>query len=101
MSGLRLLAVLVIPVFLAADSAPAQATGETPAVMSAAEEAAWSLSASAYGYLVPDSDDYVQPTITADRGRLHLEARYNYEDLDTGSAWIGYNFSFGRDFLLG
>ena len=37
----------------------------------------------------------LQPTITADYGWLHLEARYNYEGLDTGSAWIGYNFSVG------
>lgn len=100
MSGLHLLAMLAIPVFLAADSAQAQATGETPAVMSEGEQDAWSFSASAYVYLVPDSDDYVQPTITADWGRLHLEARYNYEDLDTASAWIGYNFSFGRDLTL-
>ena len=56
----------------------------------------WSFSASVYTYLVPDSRDYVQPTITADRGWLHLEARYNYEDLDTGSAWVGYNFSGGE-----
>ena len=37
----------------------------------------------------------MQPTFTADRGWLHLEARYNYEALDTGSAWVGYNFSGG------
>ena len=57
---------------------------------------AWSFSASAYGYLVPDDRDYVQPTITADRSWLHLEARYNYEALDTGSAWVGYNFGGGE-----
>jgi hypothetical protein len=44
---------------------------------------------------VPDSGNYVQPTFTADRGGLHLEARYNYEALDTGSAWVGWNFSGG------
>jgi hypothetical protein len=47
-------------------------------------------------YFVPDSREYVQPTFTADRGWLHLEARYNYEDLDTGSAWVGYNFGGGE-----
>ncbi len=41
----------------------------------------------------PTTRNYVQPTFTADRGWLHLEARYNYEALDTGSAWVGYNFS--------
>jgi len=49
-----------------------------------------------YTYLVPDSRDYAQPTITADRGWLHLEARYNYEALDTGSAWVGYNLGGGK-----
>ena len=56
----------------------------------------WSFSATVMGYLVPDSRDYVQPTITADRGWLHLEARYNYEALETGSAWVGYNFAGGE-----
>ncbi len=57
------------------------------------DEEAWSFSVSASAYFVPDDSDYVQPTFTADRGWLHLEARYNYESLETGSAWIGYNFS--------
>ena len=61
-----------------------------------AQTTAWSFSASAYTYVVPDSENYVQPTFTADRGWLHLEARYNYEALDTGSAWVGYNFSGGE-----
>ena len=57
------------------------------------EVKAWSFSASAYTYLVPDIRDYVQPTIAADHDWLHLEARYNYEALDTDSAWLGYNFA--------
>lgn len=36
------------------------------------------------------------PVITADRGKLHLEARYNYEDFNTFSVWAGYNFSGGQ-----
>ena len=60
-----------------------------------AEDPAWEYSASAYGYFVPHDSDYVQPTFTADRGVLHLEARYNYEDLETGSVWAGYNFALG------
>jgi len=63
-------------------------------------EKSWSFSASVYTYIVPDSDTYAQPTVTADRGWLHLEARYNYEDLETGSAWIGYNFSAGDKLTL-
>ena len=61
-----------------------------------ADDKAWSFSASAYTYFVPDDREYVQPTFTADRDWLHLEARYNYEALDTGSVWVGYNFSGGE-----
>jgi hypothetical protein len=56
----------------------------------------WSFRASAYGYFVPDDRKYVQPSLSADRERLHLEARYNYEDLETGSLWAGCNLSAGE-----
>jgi hypothetical protein len=72
------------------------ATNPPPALKPAADEKAWTFSASAYTYVVPDDREYVQPTVTADRDRLHLEARYNYEALDTASAWVGYNFSGGE-----
>jgi len=52
----------------------------------------WEYSVSAYAYWVPEGRDYVQSAFTADRGSLHLEARYNYEDLETGSLWGGYTF---------
>ena len=59
--------------------------------------ATWSFSAAVYTYLLPDDDNYAQPTVTADHdGGLHLEARYNYEDLDTGSVWVGYTFGGGE-----
>jgi len=56
----------------------------------------WEVSLVVYGYLRQDQDSYVDPTATVDHGWLHLEARYNYEDLRTGSLWIGYNFSAGK-----
>jgi hypothetical protein len=59
-------------------------------------EKSWSVSVSAYTYVVPDDHNYVQPTIAVDYERLHLELRYNYEALKTGSAWIGCNFSGGE-----
>ncbi len=77
-----------------ATNAPVAATQNTPPEDG---EPAWEFSASAYTYFVPEDDaDFVQPTVTADRGWLHLEARYNYEAVDTGSAWIGYNFGGGE-----
>ncbi len=38
--------------------------------------------------------------ITADHQWLHLEARYNYENLHTGSLWAGYNFTAGKTLQL-
>ena len=75
---------------------PSPETNTSPALTEETDEKAWSFSVSASIYLVPDDREYVQPTITADRGWLHMEARYNYEALDTGSAWVGYNFSGGK-----
>jgi hypothetical protein len=42
-------------------------------------------------------NDYIfNPVVTADRGGLHLEGRYNYEDLNTLSLFAGYNISVGQ-----
>jgi len=60
----------------------------------------WSASVSVYQYFVPDDADYLQPTVAADRERLHLEARYNYEDIDTASLWVGANLGVDGDIYL-
>ena len=98
---MRLLAGLAIAIALMDNAVFAQAPTTVPAPAAATtppaeDEKAWSFSASASTYTVPDDPNFVQPTVTADRGWLHLEARYNYEALDTGSAWVGYNFSGGE-----
>jgi len=56
----------------------------------------WEYSLTVDGYVIEGQDGYASPTFTADRNWLHLEARYNYENLRTGSTWIGYNFSWGK-----
>jgi hypothetical protein len=56
----------------------------------------WTFESSANTYIVPDEGNYVQPTITADRGWLHLAARVNYETLNIASIWFGYNFPVER-----
>jgi hypothetical protein len=80
---------------LSADISPANATNQLSALDAASHEKAWSFSVSTFVYAIPDSRDYVQPTFTADHDWLHLEARYQYEAHNTGSAWIGYNLAFG------
>jgi hypothetical protein len=64
------------------------------------ESEAWEYSVSATTYVVRNGPDYVNPVFTADRSWLHLEARYNYEALKTGSLWLGYNFSLGDKLVL-
>lgn len=56
----------------------------------------WSFYLSTLGYLVPQDQSYGSPVFTADHQWLHLEARYNYEDQETGSLWAGYNLSAGH-----
>ena len=89
------MAIVVMPAAVFAQTPakpPVAAAPTTPPE----DEPAWEFSVAGYTYFVPDDSDYVQPTFTADRDWLHLEARYNYEALDTGSAWVGYNFSGGE-----
>ncbi len=60
----------------------------------------WSYSLTFDAYVVPHGPSYVDPLLTADRDWLHLEARYNYENLETGSLWAGYNFAAGHNLVL-
>lgn len=55
----------------------------------------WEFSTDANFYLIPD-DFIFLPVFCADKNKLHLEARYNYEDIETFSVWTGYNFSGGK-----
>lgn len=81
---MRLMALFMLTLGLAGGTAAAQT----------------SLDASAYTYIVADGENYVKPTVAADRGWWHVEVRFNYEDRDTGSAWVGYNFSVGSAVTL-
>jgi hypothetical protein len=87
-------------VLLPASAAVAQATPPTATAAAEPTPPGWSGWASLFTYVVPDEDTFVQPTVAFDRGALHLEGRYNYEDLETGSAWIGRNFSVGENVTL-
>jgi hypothetical protein len=71
-------------------------TNVRPEVADETAETEWECSLSTSTYLVQNGRDYANPNLVADRGWLHLEARYNYEAIKTGSLWLGYNFSFGK-----
>jgi hypothetical protein len=82
-------AALCAVMMIAPAPAAAQATadGSSPDAWSAAVEiAAW---------ILPDQPDFLLVQAFADRGGLHLEGRYNYEDLQTGSGWVGWTWTWG------
>jgi hypothetical protein len=89
---MRHVGTLVVAILLAAPAC-AQTTG-------AADANRWSFYLAGYGYLVPNDQSYGSPILTADRKWLHLEARYNYENQETGSLWMGYNLSVGHKLVL-
>ena len=60
----------------------------------------WSLRGAVAVYVLPDEGNYVQPTIAADRGALHLEGRYNYEDRHSVSVFGGWNVDIGKAVTL-
>ena len=67
----------------------------TPALAQPPPGVEWDVRASLATYVLTDEDNYVQPTVAADHGALHLESRYNYEERRSLSAFVGWNARFG------
>jgi hypothetical protein len=84
-------------VLLASTGLQAYAMEPMPDTTGSQESArAWGLSFSAMNYLLPKDPDILMFVGTADRNQLHLEARYNYEGVKVGSAFVGWNFTGGQ-----
>jgi hypothetical protein len=86
--------------FAAAASAQEPAPANAPSAPGEAEAAGWELGLSGAWYALPDEEDFVQPTLRADRGAFHFETRYNYEDRDSTSFFVGANFELGDEVKL-
>ena len=89
--------LLAAALSLGAEPAVAQ---EASAPETSSKVPSWAFNATVYGYFPPEETHYAQPTVTADHGALHLETRYNYEALKSGSAWVGWNLSTGKELTL-
>ncbi len=63
----------------------------------AAAKPAWEFALTAYPTAVRGGENYTSAIATADRGALHLEARVNYESIGARSAFLGWNFSGGKE----
>jgi hypothetical protein len=81
---------------LLAISNPLGGSAHSAAEQDPTDEAAWSYSSSVTTYIAEHDREYASPTIAADLNSLHLELRYNYEALKTGSIFAGYNLTFGK-----
>ncbi|MFZ0313941.1 MAG: hypothetical protein WAL85_14635 [Candidatus Korobacteraceae bacterium] len=82
--------------FFAAVALSSHLLAQAPAAQPAADKSnPWEYSLTVDGYIVPNGTSYASPIFTADNN-WHFEARYNDEDLYTGSLWFGYNFNFGK-----
>lgn len=62
-----------------------------------AASAPWSGTITAYPTVVRGGENYTSAIATANKGGLHLEARYNYESVGARSAFVGWNFSGGTE----
>ncbi len=73
---------------------PAFAVEDKPTDTAAATPS-WEFAITAYPTRIRGGENYTSAIATADRGALHLEARYNYESIGARSAFVGWNFSGG------
>jgi hypothetical protein len=64
---------------------------------SPATKPSWEFAITAYPTVVRGGDNYTSAIAVADRGPLHLEARYNYESVGARSAFVGWTFSGGEE----
>jgi hypothetical protein len=60
----------------------------------------WSFEAEAYYYILPGEKNTTTLMGYADYKAFHSEVRYNYEDLQTVSAFGGYRFNTGHKFKV-
>lgn len=94
---MRILLIIsfILCAVLVSTAATAQEGGVVTAPTPTAGPAGWEFDLSASYYSFRSQDDFTLAVLRADRGSLHLEARYNYEAMDSGSIFAGWTFEGG------
>ena len=90
------LCVFAVVAAVAATSALAAEDEHGGRRASAAAKPSWEFAITAYPTVVRGGENYTSAIAVADRGPLHLEARYNYESVGARSAFVGWTFSGGE-----
>ncbi len=89
----RLASIVLLVALSAAGRAAAASDGVPPPPLARVD-------ATGYAYFVPHAPDFAVGIASADLRWLHLEGRYNYEALRTGSAFVGLTGRWGRPVQL-
>lgn len=92
-AALRAIAVLAAITATSAMAGEDDASGRRA---SPASKPSWEFGVTAYPTVVRGGENYTSAIAVADRGSLHLEARYNYESIGARSAFVGWTFSGGE-----
>jgi hypothetical protein len=87
---------VVATLIVAAATCFAQDGQLSTAPSSTVDASGWKYDITASYYSFRNQDDFTLAVARADRGQLHLEARYNYEAIDSGSIFVGWKFSGGN-----
>ena len=90
--GLAALAAAAFTPAFAADDGSSGRRSSRP------EQPAWEFGLTAYPTFARAGENYTSVIAVADRGPLHLEARYDYESIGARSAFVGWTFSGGEGF---
>ncbi len=85
--------ILALVTAVAATTAFAGEDERSGSTVSPPTNPSWELAVSAYPTVVRGGESYTSAIAVADRGPLHLEARYNYESVGARSAFVGWTFS--------
>jgi hypothetical protein len=94
--GLIVATAAFIALLLVALPCDAQEGKVTTASTSTIDAPGWAYSASAMYYSFRNQDDFMLAVATAEKGQLHVEARVNYEAIDSGSLFVGWKLSGGN-----
>lgn len=92
---MRLTSVAVASALFLSSLTCAAQEGGVAAPESGEGKPGWTYGATGMYYALKDQSDFLLAIATAERGQLHIEARYNYEAIDTGSLFAGWKFSGG------
>ena len=93
---IRMIGIAPAALLLVALTSNAQDGKIETAPFSTADAPRWAFSVTGSYYSFRNQDDFLLAVATAERGLLHLEARYNYEAQDSGSLFAGWKFSGGE-----